>query len=336
MTRPVTVLLGDPELPDRSKPGGKFTPDDFFQVEKLKQALSEISERRFYYWSDHDGLFRRLREERPEFVLNFCDTGFRNEARYELHIPALLEMLDVPYSGSGPVALGICYDKAMVRAIAQAHGVPVPGEVFMRPGDPLPEVGYPAFIKPNRGDGSVGITEASLVNDADEAQAYLRKLRQELPGTDVLVQECLSGDEYGLGLIGNPGNGFTALPMLQVDYTALDPKLPKLLSYSSKVDPESPYWTDIRFHESKLDTNAKSQVKAWCTGLFDRLQLRDYARFDFRADANGAIKLIEVNPNPAWCWDGKLAHMGHLMGLTHGGVLRLIIEAAERRCFGDA
>lgn len=335
MTRPVTVLLGDPELPDRSKPGGKFTPDDFFQVEKLKQALSEISERRFDYWNDHDGLFLRLREERPEFVLNFCDTGFRNEARYELHIPALLEMLDVPYSGSGPVALGICYDKAMVRAIAQAHGVPVAGEVFLRPGDPLPEVGYPAFIKPNRGDGSVGITEASLVNDADEAQAYVRKLRQELPGTDVLVQEFLSGDEYGLGLIGNPGNGFTALPMLQVDYSALDPKLPKLLSYSSKVDPESPYWTDIRFHESKLDTNTKSQLKAWCTGLFDRLQLRDYARFDFRADANGALKLMEVNPNPAWCWDGKIAHMGHLMGLSHGGVLRLILEAAERRCFGD-
>ncbi len=334
MTRPVIVLLGDPELPDRSKPGGKFTPDDFFQVEKLKQALSEISERRFDYWSDHDGLFRRLREERPEFVLNFCDTGFRNEARYELHIPALLEMLDVPYSGSGPVALGICYDKAMVRAIAQAHGVPVPGEVFMRPGDPLPEVGYPAFIKPNRGDGSVGITEASLVNDADEAQTYVRKLRQELPDTDVLVQEFLSGDEYGLGLIGNPRNGFIALPMLQVDYSALDPKLPKLLSYSSKVDPESPYWTDIRFHESNLDAQAKSRVKTWCTGLFDRLQLRDYARFDFRADANGALKLMEVNPNPAWCWDGKLAHMGHLMGLSHGGVLRLILEAAERRCFG--
>jgi len=335
VSRTVTVLLGDPAFPDRSKPGGKFTPNDFFQVDKLEQALSEISDRHFVYWSDHTRLITGLREERPEFVLNFCDTGFRNEARYELHIPALLEMLDVPYSGSGPVSLGICYDKAMVRAVAQAHGVPVPGEVFLRPGDPLPEIGYPAFIKPNHGDGSVGITEASLVNDTGEAEAYVRKLRGELPGTDLLVQEFLSGDEYGLGLIGNPGDGFTALPMLEVDYEALDPELPRLLTYGSKMDPDSPYWNQIRFHESALDAAAESQVKQWCVDLFDRLQLRDYARFDFRADADGNLKLMEVNPNPAWCWDGKLAHMGHLMGLSHGGVLRLIIETAEKRCFGE-
>ncbi len=336
MSRSVTVLLGDPDLPDRSKPGGKFTPDDFFQIEKLKQALSEISDRQFDFWNDHDGLFQRLREERPEFLLNFCDTGFRNEARYELHIPALLEMLSVPYSGSGPVALGICYDKALVRAVAQAHGVPVPWEVFLRPEEALSETSFPAFIKPNCGDGSVGITEASLVNNRGEADAYIARLRSELPGTDILVQEFLSGDEYGLGLIGNTAAGFTALPMLQVDYAALDPKLPRLLSYSSKVDPESPYWTDIRFQEAALDAPVIAQVKEWCTRLFDRLQLRDYARFDFRADANGNLKLMEVNPNPAWCWDGKIAHMGKLLGLSHGGVLRLILEAAEKRCFGDA
>ncbi len=336
MSRPVTVLLGDPDLPDRSKPGGRFTPDDFFQVDKLKAALSEISERNFEYWNDHDGLFQRLRAAPPEFVLNFCDTGFRNEARYELHIPALLEMLDVPYSGSGPVALGICYDKALVRAVALAHGVPVPAEIFLRPDESLKEFTFPAFIKPNCGDGSVGITEASLVHNQSEAEAYIGKLRSELPGTDLLVQEFLSGDEYGLGLIGNPGDGFTALPMLQVDYGGLDPALPRLLSYSSKVDPESPYWTDIRFREASLDAAVKEQVKEWCTRLVDRLQIRDYARFDFRADAGGNLKLMEVNPNPAWCWDGKLAHMGHLMGLSHGGVLRLILEAAEKRCFSDA
>jgi D-alanine-D-alanine ligase len=336
MNRIVTVLLGDPSLPDRSKPGSQFTPDDFLQIEKLKQALSEISGRRFDFWNDHEGLFRRLREERPEFVLNFCDTGFRNEARYELHIPALLEMLGVPYSGSGPVALGICYDKALVRAVAQAHGVPVPWETFLRPEESLPDVAFPAFIKPNCGDGSIGITEASLVKSRREADAYIARLRAELPGADILVQEFLSGEEYGLGLIGNSAAGFTALPVLQVDYSALDSSLPRLLSYGSKMDPESPYWSDIRFREATLSPAVKAQMKEWCIRLFDRLQLRDYARFDFRADAAGGLKLMEVNPNPAWCWDGKLVHMGKLMGLSHGGVLGLILEAAERRCFGDA
>jgi len=336
MPTDVTVLLGDPALPDRSKPGGGFTPDDFFQVDKLKQALAEITDRNFVFINDHGSLIGTLMERPPEFVLNFCDTGFRNEARHELHVPALLEMLGIPYSGSGPVALGLCYDKALVRAVADAHGVPVAREVFLRPGDSLPDFVYPAFIKPNRGDGSVGITEASLVHDAREANAYLARLRDELPGADVLLQEFLSGTEYGMGIVGNSGDGFTVLPVLEVDYDALDPDLPRLLSYGSKVDPDSPYWNDVRFREAGLDEPAKAQMKSWCVQLFDRLQLRDYARFDFRADAGGRLKLMEVNPNPAWCWDGKLVHMGALTGLSHGGVLRLILEAAEKRCFGNS
>ncbi|MGD2140263.1 MAG: hypothetical protein PVH25_07715 [Burkholderiales bacterium] len=327
----ILVLLGDPRLPDRSKPGGQYTDDDFDQVKRLKQALSELTERNFAYVDDHRDLYATLRDADPDFILNFCDTGLGNDARRELHVPAMLEMLNLPYSGSGPVALGLCYDKALVRAVGNAHGVPVPDEAFLRPEDGLPEFSYPAFIKPNRGDGSVGITEAAVVADAESANERIQALRRELPGCDILLQEFLSGTEYGLGLIGNPSFGFTALPMLEVDYSKLDPKLPRLLSYGSKVDPESPYWTDIGFRAAALDDSVRQQARDWCISLYDRLQLRDYARFDFRADRDGQLKLMEVNPNPAWCWDGKLAHMGRLAGLSHSGVLRLIIEAAEQR-----
>ena len=327
----ILVLLGDPRLPDRSKPGGRYTEDDFDQVKRLKQALSELTERNFAYVDDHRDLYTTLRDADPEFVLNFCDTGLGNDARRELHVPAMLEMLNLPYSGSGPVALGLCYDKALVRAVANAHGVPVPNEAFLRPEDELPDFSYPAFVKPNRGDGSVGITEAAIVADAEAAAERVEALRNELPGCDILLQEFLSGTEYGLGLIGNPRGGFTALPMLEVDYGKLDPSLPRLLSYGSKVDPESPYWTDIGFRAANLDAADQQRVRDWCISLYDRLQLRDYARFDFRADRNGKLKLMEVNPNPAWCWDGKLAHMGKLAGLSHGDVLGLIVEAAEQR-----
>ena len=329
--RNILVLLADPRLPDRSKPGGRFTADDFGQVARLRAALSELTGRNFTYLDDHRELYTALRDAAPEFVLNFCDTGLGNDAQRELHVPAMLEMLGLPYSGSGPVALGLCYDKALVRAVAISHRVPVPEEVFLRPGDTLSDFSYPAFVKPNRGDGSVGITEAAIVADAQAAQARVEALRHELPGCDVLLQEYLSGAEYGFGLIGNTNTGFTALPMLEVDYEKLDPKLPRLLSYASKVDPQSPYWNDISFRPAALDDNTQRQVRDWCASLYDRLQLRDYARFDFRADRNGKLKLMEINPNPAWCWDGKLAHMGKLAGLSHSDVLRLIIEAAEQR-----
>ncbi len=331
---PVTVLLGDPRLADRSKPGGRFTADDFDQVLRLKSALAELTEYRFEFLDDHTQLLDRLREQPPAFVLNFCDVGYRNEARHELHLPAYLEMLGIPYSGSGPVTLGLCYDKSMVRAIAHTHGIPVPAETFIGATDPLPALDYPAFIKPNRGDGSLGISARSIVRDAGQAAACVAELRELLPGVDLIAQTFLSGSEYGVGLIGNPADGFTVLPMLEVDYAALDPTLPRLLDYGSKTDPTSPYWNDVHFVEAHLEPAVRERIAGWCRTLCARLDLRDYARFDFRADADGVIRLMEINPNPAWCWDGKLSHMVALDGKRHADLLRLIIEAAHRRCFG--
>ena len=334
MTRPViTVLLGDPRLPDRSKPGGSFTSDDFDQIARLKEALGELDTYRFDYRDDHARLLEDLRDDPPAFALNFCDTGFRNEAALEAHVAALLEMLGVPFSGSGPVALGLCFDKGLVRALAQSIGVAVPWEILLLPEQPVPRFDYPAFIKPNRGDGSLGISADSIVHDEAQARDYIAQLRSTLSGEAVIVQEFLCGDEYGVGLVGNPGDGFTGLPVLEVDYSALDPSLPHLLDYASKTDPASPYWNDIRFREARLELAVRHRLQRDCEALFARLGLRDYARFDFRADAAGEIKLMEVNPNPAWCWDGKLAHMAGLAGLRHSGLLSLIIEVARKRCF---
>jgi D-alanine-D-alanine ligase len=222
-----------------------------------------------------------------------------------------------------------------VRAAAQSIGIPVPRERLLRPGETLSGTHYPAFIKPNRGDGSVGITSESVVHNESEARICIQHLRAAMPGDTLVVQEFLAGDEYGVGIIGNPGQGFTILPVLEVDYSGLGPSLPRLLDYSSKTDPTSPYWTDIRFKRARLDDDVQQSIRDWCQALFARLGLRDYARFDFRADADGVIKLMEVNPNPAWCWDGKLAHMAEHMGESHSGLLRMIIEAARKRCFSS-
>ena len=96
MTRPViTVLLGDPRLPDRSKPGGRFTTDDLDQVVRLKSALGELTDYQFEYLNDHERLLDDLRRQPPELILNFCDIGFRNEATLELHVASYLEMLGI-------------------------------------------------------------------------------------------------------------------------------------------------------------------------------------------------------------------------------------------------
>src|SRR6185295_2082264 len=205
--------------------------------------------------------------------------------------------------------LGMCYDKSLVRAVAVSHGVPVPRETYFDMSQQTGEIPsmFPALIKPNRADGSVGITAGSVVNGAEEAIAYLNHLRKTLPGRDALIQEYLTGTEYSMGLIGNPGLGFTVLPPLEVDYSGLDPGLPRILSYESKFDPASPYFTEIKYKRAGITETVRRRLADHSRILFERLDCRDYARFDFRSDSAGEIKLLEVNPNPAWCWDGKLA-----------------------------
>jgi D-alanine-D-alanine ligase len=145
------------------------------------------------------------------------------------------------------------------------------------------------------------------------------------------VQEYLAGAEYSVGLIGNPGVGLVALPVLEVDYSKLDKSLPPILSYESKWEPDSSYWNQIGYREAAIDDGLRRRLTDYSATLFERLECRDYARFDFRCDAAGKPKLLEVNPNPGWCWDGKLNLMAGFGGMDYAGLLNAIIEAAQAR-----
>ncbi|MFM9942056.1 MAG: methyltransferase domain-containing protein [Hyphomicrobiaceae bacterium] len=329
----VTVLMGDPRLPDGVKRNGTFNPEDFDTIRKLKDALSELPAYKVRYLNNHATMERDLAELKTDLVLNLCDEGFNNDPAKELHVPAMLELRGIPYTGAGPSALAACYDKGLVRAVAQSLDVPVPLETYVRPGDQgatLPSV-FPALLKPNTGDSSQGITKDAVVTSTRSLIDYLERLRTEFPRRGVLVQEFLTGPEYSLGLVGNPDQGMRALPIMEVDYTRLDPKLPKILGYESKWEPDSPYWTQIKYHEATLPDHIQQQMIENSSRLFERLGCRDYARFDFRADAKGEVKLLEVNPNPGWCWDGKLNVMAGFQGLRYTELLHQILQAAEER-----
>lgn len=331
--RRVTVLQGDPNLPDMVKREGRFNPEDFDTINRLKQALAELSEYEFDFVDNHASLLARMRSQPPEFVLNLCDEGYTNDAFMELHVPAYLEMLGIPYTGAGPSCLGLCYNKSLVRAIAMTLDVPVPLETYFNPDDTaatLPAT-FPALVKPNYGDSSLGITKDAVVSSSQELLAYLRSLQEAFPERPILIQEFLSGLEYSIAVIGNPGLSPTFLPALEVDYSGLPEGLPQILGYESKWLPNSPYWSAIRYHEARVDDETLRKLQDSSNRLFERLACRDYARFDFRTDSQGEIKLMEVNPNPGWCWDGKMNIMAGFAGLRYADFLRMVIEAAQER-----
>ncbi|MDB2613642.1 methyltransferase domain-containing protein [Chlamydiales bacterium] len=327
-----TVLMGDPRLPDSVKRNGQFNKEDFDTVNRMKEALEKLDSFLFTYFDDHKNLIKKFTINPPPFVMNLCDEGWNNDPFMELHPPALMEMLGINYTGAGPECLSLCYNKSITRAIAQDMDINIPSEIWIDPSNhsaAIPSV-FPAIVKPAFGDSSIGITKDAVVNSAEELVTYFDKIKSEMPGVPILIQEFLEGREFSVGIIGN-GASMEVLPLLEVDFSKLPKNLPKILGYESKWYPDSPYWTQIRYHQANLDEATTRYLFDTSMNLFQRLKCRDYARIDFRMNLRGEVKLLEVNPNPGWCWDGKMALMAEFAGIAYHELLeKVLVSALER------
>ena len=331
----VVVIFGDPSKPDRLKPSTTFDDDDFYTIDQLKSALKQIKGYNFTYLSNHDSLINDLNKIKGHFdyVFNLCDEGFYNEARNELHIPALLEILKIDYTGSGPQCLAYCYDKSLIRGLAKELEVPVPEAILVKPGERIIDLPlfFPAIVKPNFGDSSFGITQQSVVNNGEELLNAITEIREKFGyNNPILIEQFLPGKDLSLGIIGNPPNNYIVLPINEEDYSSLPPEFPKICGYEAKWNPNSPYW-NIKSKIAELPEEVSQLIENSSLKLFERLECRDYVRFDWRIDSEGNPKLLEVNPNPGWCWDGHLAKMAKFAGIDYKEMIIEILNSAEKR-----
>lgn len=334
--RTITVIMGDPQRDDIIKPDASFDEDDYHTINELKRALGTLQQYKFTYLNNHNTLLGDLQrlKGKADFVLNLCDEGYNNEALKELHVPALLEILDIPYTGGNPQCLAYCYDKSLVRGVAQEMDIPVPFGFFIKAEDihfiDL-SIEFPVIVKPNFGDSSFGITQNSVCYNVMELENALLQVREKV-GYDkpVLVEQFLTGKDISVGIIGNSPESYQVLPVIEEDYSALPADLPKICGYEAKWDPESPYW-QLRSIPANLPEATERYLVASCLKLAERLGCRDYVRLDWRLDSEGTPRLLEVNPNPGWCWDGHLAKMAKLAGYSYAEMLGLILKATEER-----
>jgi len=331
----VVVILGDASKTDIAKPGGVFDEDDYYTINKLIQALSELKEYEFIYLMNHDTLVQDLLKlkNKIDLVFNLCDEGFYNDRGKELHIPALLDVLGIPYTGAGPQCLAYCFDKSLVRGIAREMGIPVPRAVFLKADDIKVQIpfDFPVIIKPNFGDSSFGITSRSVAYNEEQLLNAISELKERFNyNKPILIEEFLTGKDLTLGIIGNPPEDYIALPITEEDYSVLPEGLPPICSYEAKWIHDSPYW-NIKSIPANIPQEVKDYVIECSVMLFNRLGCRDYARFDWRLDSEGNPRLLEVNPNPGWCWDGHLAKAAAYMGMSYPDMLRAILKSAEKR-----
>lgn len=332
----VTVIMGDPTKPDAMKPASVFDEDDFQTINHMKKALSELKdEYSFTFLTNHDNLLTDLTKikGKTDMVFNLCDEGWFNNPLLELHLPALLDVLNIPYTGAGPQCLGQCYDKSLVRGICKEIGIPVPDGFFIKPTDTFFDLPFefPVIVKPNFGDSSIGIGEKSVCYDTEDLVNAISDVREKV-GYDkpVIVEEFLEGAEVTIGIIGNPSSYYTVLPIIEEDYSALPAHLPKICGYEAKWNTQSPYW-NLRSARANLPEETEKFITDCSLKMFQRLQCQDYARFDWRLNSKGQPKLLEANPNPGWCWDGHLAKMSNIGGISYPEMLKMILNAAALR-----
>lgn len=331
----VTVLMGDPNKSDVIKPGSNFDEDDFYTIDSLKGALRNLPHYQFTYLDNHDTLITDLMKlkGKTDYIFNLCDEGYMNEARHELHVPAILEMLNIPYTGSNPQCLAYCYDKSLVRGIAQEMGIPTPRGRFVNPEDSTFDLGFefPVIIKPNFGDSSFGITQKSVCYNVEQVIASIARIRDQFGyNKPILVEEFLTGADISVGILGNPPEDYTVLPIVEEDYSCLPPELPRIAGYEAKWDPTSPYW-NLKSLPIQLPEPIRQNLEEWCLKMVERLECHDYTRLDWRLDAQGIPRLLEVNPNPGWCWDGHLNKMAAHADMNYSQMLGKILEYAEKR-----
>lgn len=276
---------------------------------------------------DGEAMVRRVLDDRPDLVFNFAEGHGVSRSR-EARVPAVLDMLGVPYTGSDPLTMAVTLDKDVARRLVRSHGGEVPrGQVFAPDADLAPvrrlsKLPYTAIVKPAWEGSSKGIRDKCVVDTpAELADALEARRDQRQP---MLVEEFIDGEEVTVGLIGNG-------PPRVLGVMRILPKVPRArFVYSLEVKRD--FVAQVRYEcPPSLPAEAVKATEEAAQLAFAALGCRDVARIDFRI-RDGVPYFLEVNPLPGLNpQTSDLVIMAKLVGLGHAGLVAAVVEAARRR-----
>ncbi|MEX2179122.1 MAG: ATP-grasp domain-containing protein [Gemmatimonadaceae bacterium] len=281
-----------------------------------------------------------LRKAQPELVFNLTES-FAGISSLDSNVAALLNLLDLRYTGSSPSGLMIAGDKSLTKKVLRFHGIRTPefATVYRGSVDWAGDIRFPVIVKPPQEDASIGITGASVVRDLKELFERIDALQSEFH-QPVLVEEYVEGREFYVGVLGNAQP--EALPVMEMDFSGLPAGATRIASWEAKwgVDgtgTEAEAAQSVEFAGTKsviptdLDDDAIERMQATAVDVFDALRLRDYARVDLRVTEAGEIFVIEVNPNCYLERNAEFARAAVESGMTYHALIARIIELASAR-----
>jgi D-alanine-D-alanine ligase len=239
------------------------------------------------------GLFEWIDNVKPDLVFNLTEQADGDRGK-DGHICALLELLKLPYTGTGPRGLMLCRDKAVSKLIAAREGFKTPEYFVLRASAPRlpPRTKFPLVVKPRFGDASEGITQASLVRTKEALLSRVAVLEAS-DIDDVICEEFIAGREMLVGVIGRQ-----VMPVREFFIARSSPNKPPLISYRLKHDIVCRRRWRLRTDFARLTSQQERKVKDLTRRTFDALDLRDYGRLDLRLSPSGDWVFLEANPNP--------------------------------------
>lgn len=273
-------------------------------------------------------------EEKPDLIFNLCET-FRNNDKFAFNVTALLEMMQVPFTGSDAGSLFLTTDKYLSKKVFKYHNIPHPNAYIIPVGEKLyvkRGFEFPLFVKPVHEDASIGIDDKSFVKNEKEMEEKIKEIHDEIKD-DAMVEDYIDGREFFVSVIGN--KYLKPLEILELDFSKVAPGKPRIYTFKAKADEGSEeYKTIVPKKAENLSIELRHKIYEIAVKSFRALNAQDYARFDLRLDKQGKLFILEANLNPYLAKNNETAIAAELSGSNYRELINTIVELSFARSTG--
>ena len=305
------------------------------QMQSIAAAL-RASGHEVTIFSADDDVFRLvqfLEKERPAAIFNCCES-IMGKSSLEMNIAALYELFGIPYTGSPALTLAMALDKGLAKSIFIAHGIRTPRHVVFTE----PEYAYvagsltfPLIVKPIREDASIGIDVNSIVHTEEALRARVEFVWHEFE-QPALAEEYIEGRELNIAVIGAASGAIETLPISEISFDEIPEGSPRIVSYEAKwVEESELYKKTMPRCPAVLEPEIESEARAMALASAQAIGLRDYGRVDLRLRDDGALFVLEANPNPDISEDAGFMRAARESGRTYESTINEIVSLALAR-----
>jgi len=298
--------------------------------ETLKERGYKVS---FFDFNNIGQAIDDLRKMDVDLVFNVCER-INASSLLEPHAASILDVLQIPYTGSSPFTLALCIDKIRVKKLLAYHNIPTPrwDYVYSLEDDLRTDLRYPLIVKPANTDNSIGITNDSVVTNIKELELQLQKVVLDI-GRPALIEEYIDGDEYDVSILGSESEDFRVLPLSRSVFDKMPKGYWHIYPYEAKWSEDMAYKTGIEIQRPPKNINKKlaSLISEIALDTYNILDCHDYGRVEVRVDSNGNPYVLELNPNPSINKGDCVPNVAQLTGMDYGDFIEEIIRMAITR-----